>query len=120
MRIGVESGGMNFTERILKNVENIGRLVYSNPNEAAEKRDVIVGDVPIGDSARPAVAKVSRCHQIISKGLEMRAVRSSRLSVAPQLRQIKPEKKVLQVSGASAEIRNINVPSIDKAQFLRQ
>jgi hypothetical protein len=57
---------------------------------------------------------------IISKGLEMRAVRCSRLSPPPQLRQIKPEKKVLQVSGASAQIGNINVPSIDKAQFLRQ
>ena len=102
MRIGIESGGVNFTERILKNVENVGRLVYSTPNEAAEQGNVIVGDVPIGDSARPAVAKVSRCHQIISKGLEMRAVRCSRLSPPPQLRQIKPEKKVLQVSGAGA------------------
>ena len=102
MRIGIESGGVNFTERILKNVENVGRLVYSTPNEATEQGNVIVGDVPIGDSARSAIAKVSRCHQIISKGLEMRAVRCSRLSRAPQLRQIKPEKKVLQVSGASA------------------
>src|SRR6267154_718336 len=90
------------------------------PNEAAEQGNVIVGDVPIGDSARPAVAKVSRCHQIISKGLEMRAVRCSRISPPPQLRQIKPEKKVLQVSGSSAKIGNINVPSINKAQVLRQ
>jgi hypothetical protein len=66
---------VNFTERILKNVENVGRLVYSTPNEAAEQGNVIVGDVPIGDSGRPAVPKVSRCHQIIFKGLEMRAVR---------------------------------------------
>ena len=52
MRIGIESGGVSFTERILKNVENVGRLVYSTPNEAAEQSNVIVGDVPIGDSAR--------------------------------------------------------------------
>src|ERR1035438_1349556 len=98
MRIGIESGGVNFTGRILKNVENVGRLVYSTPNETAEQGNVIVGDVPIGDSARPAIAKVSRCHQIIFKGLEMRAVRCSRISPPPQLRQIKPEKKG---SGAS-------------------
>ena len=101
MRIGIESGGVTFTERILKNVENVSRLAYSAPNEAAEQGNVIVGDVPIGDSARPAVANVSRCHQVFSKGLEMRAVRCSRFSPPPQLRQIKPEKKDLQVGGAS-------------------
>ena len=42
MRIGIESGGVNFTERILKNVENVGRLVYSTSNEAAEQGNVIV------------------------------------------------------------------------------
>ncbi len=36
VRIGIESGGVNFTERILKNVENVGRLVYSAPNEATD------------------------------------------------------------------------------------
>jgi hypothetical protein len=55
MRICIESGGVNFTQRILKNVENVGRLVYSTPNEAAEQGNVIVEDVPIGDSARPAI-----------------------------------------------------------------
>ena len=99
MRIGIESGRMDFTERIMKNVEDVSRLVYSTPDEAAEKGNVIIGDVPIGDSARPAVAKVSRCHQIISEGLEMGTIRCSRLSPPPQLRQIEPEKKVLQVSG---------------------
>ena len=59
MRIGIESGGMNFTERILEYVEDVGRLVYSTPDEAAEQGNVIVRDVPIGDSARPAVAKMS-------------------------------------------------------------
>jgi hypothetical protein len=52
MRIGIESGGVNFTERILKNIENVSRLVDSTPNEAAEQGNIIVRDVPIGDSAR--------------------------------------------------------------------
>jgi hypothetical protein len=47
----MQPGGAQIGKIGLQDVEDVGRLVEAAADGAAEERDVVVGDVPIGDPA---------------------------------------------------------------------
>jgi hypothetical protein len=57
-------------------------------DEIAEQRDVIVGDVPIGDATGFAVPDMAFGEQVVFVSLKMRAVGNGRLARSPQPRQL--------------------------------
>lgn len=86
----------------LQGVEDVDRLVMAASDEIAEQRDVVVGDVPVGDAAGLAVADMAFGEQIVLVGREMRAVRDGRLARSPQSRQFELSVQIDEIGRGAA------------------
>src|ERR1700687_4191269 len=56
--------------------------------------------------------------QIVLVGLEMRPVRDRRLSGSPESRQLELGVQVDEIRGGAAQVRDVDVPLVDKAQLV--
>jgi hypothetical protein len=69
-----------------------------------EERDVVVGDVVIGDPAVAAVADVAFGEQVVDQRVDLRAVRRDARSVAPGLDEVEQQVGVDDVGARPVEL----------------
>jgi hypothetical protein len=59
MGIRVDAFGVKVGQVLQKCIENVGCFIGAAGNKAAEERDIIIGNVPIGDAAGFAIADMA-------------------------------------------------------------
>lgn len=89
MGVRMHTIGLYIGEVLKQSVKNVGRLIGSASDEAAEQRNVIVSNVPVGDATSLAIADVVFCKQIVFIRLEMGAIGGGGFPRPPLLGQLK-------------------------------
>ena len=74
--------------------DDVHGLPHAAQDEMAEQRDVVVGDVVVGDPAVPAVADVRLREQVVDQRVDLRPVRRDARAVTPRLDQIEQQVRV--------------------------
>src|SRR6266481_2712657 len=118
MRVRVQLVRAHILQRVMQDVENVGRLVDTAADESAKQRDVVVRDMAVRDAACLSVAKVMCRQQVVFESLEVSTISRGRYAGAPQLGELKLCIQILQIRRACAKVRNIDMPPIDEAQLL--
>ena len=83
--IGMEGIGTNLRPVGQQAIENVDRFPDATGNEAAEQRDVGVGDVVIADPAPAAIAEMVFTEQILFVDVPLGAVGSGALARSPRV-----------------------------------
>jgi hypothetical protein len=84
----------------------------------AEQRDVVVGDVVVGDPAIAAVADVRLREQVVDQRVDLRPVRRDARAVAPRLHQVELQIGVDDISARAVELLGREVPSCRRAELV--
>ena len=83
MRVGVQDAWLDRGWVVEQAVQNMHGLPNAAGNEGREQRDIVVGDVVVGDAAVAAIADVPGTDEIVLTQHDVRAVRDGRLPGTP-------------------------------------
>jgi hypothetical protein len=89
-------------------------------DEVREERDVVVGDVVVGDPAIAAVADVRLGEQVVDQRVDLGPVGGDRRSVTPGLDEVELEVGVDDVGCRLVELLGREVPRGGRAQLVRR
>ena len=112
MRIGMHPLRVQIGQIREQCIENVGRLVGAVGNKAAEERDVVVGDVPVGDTADLAIADMVLGHEIVFIDFKMRPIGHRRFPGPPLADQLELQVKVDEICRRRPQVRNVELPRI--------
>ena len=84
-----------------------------------EERDVVVGDVVVGDPAVPAVADVRLGEEVVDQRVDLGPVRGDARAVTPRLDQVEQQIGVDDVCACEVQLAGREVPGGGRAELVR-
>ena len=117
--VGVDRVRIHVRALLEQPLDDVHGLPHAARDEVREQRDVVVGDVVVGDPAVPAVADVPLGQQVVKQRVDLRPVRHDRPRVAPHLRQIQLQIGVDEVGDRAVEFLDREVADERRAELVR-
>ena len=99
--------------------DDVDGLPHAARDEVREQRDVVVGDVVVGDPAVPAVADVRLREEVVDQRVDLRPIRRDRGAVTPRLDQVEQQIGVDDVRAREVQLPGREVPGGGHAELVR-
>ena len=102
MSICVYAFGVQVGEILQQGVEDVSCLIRSAGDEAAEERDVVIGDMSVGDSPGLAIANMVLGQQVVFVSLKVGTIGRGGIPSASLPWQFKPGIQINEIRGGRA------------------
>ena len=116
--LGVDRVGLGVGQVPQQALDDVDRFPDAAGDEVAEQRDVVVGDVVVGDPAVAAVADVRLGQEVVDQRVDLRAVGGDARPVSPGLDQIELQVGVDDIRSGQVELLGREVPGRGRAELV--